>query len=99
MISLSLSLPHFPITIAAETSLSYPVISDWEEPCLEGKDVNWQTAFFYMNYNSGCFYLGIYLKKHRSYWGYWAHLKMRVPGVATARVVVAFMCCVAADWP
>lgn len=65
MLSLSLSLPHFPITITAETSLSYPVISDWEEPCSEAKEGNWQMAF-YMNYKSGCFYLGIYWKKHRS---------------------------------
>lgn len=94
MLSLSLSLPHFPITITAETSLSYPVIADWEEPCLEAKEGNGQTAF-YMNYNSGCFYLGIYLEKHRRYW---APLKIWVPGVVTARVVEAFMCCIAANW-
>lgn len=67
MLSLSLSLPHFPITITAETSFSYPVIFDWEEPRLEAKEGNWQTAF-YMNYNASCFYLGIHLKKQRSYW-------------------------------
>lgn len=49
MLSLGLSLPHFPIAITAETNLSYPVISDQEEPCLEGKEGNWQMAIC-MNY-------------------------------------------------
>lgn len=32
-----------------------------------GKEGNWQMAVC-MNYSSGCFYWGIYLKKHRNYW-------------------------------
>lgn len=40
MLSLSLSLPHFPITITAETNLSYPVISDQEEPCLGAEELS-----------------------------------------------------------
>lgn len=67
MLSLGLSLPHFPITITAETSLSHPVIFDREETCLEGKEGSCHVAIC-MNYSSGCFYLGVYLEKHRNYW-------------------------------
>lgn len=51
----ALSLPRFPITITAETSLLHPVISDREETCLEGKEGNWQMAV-HMNYSSGWFW-------------------------------------------
>jgi len=60
VLSLRLYFPHFPVTNTAETSLSHPVVSDWEEPCLKVKEGNWQTVLC-MNCSSSCSYLGVYL--------------------------------------
>lgn len=95
---LSLSfLQHFLIIIGTETNLLCAIISDQDEPGAEKWSCNMS---FYINFTSNCFYLGICLKKHRSYCVLrTSQNSVLVLFVVAAPAVVTFMYCIAANWP